>query len=417
MTKSRDLANAATALNAVTAAELQYVDGVTSAIQTQIDTKLATATAATTYVANSLADAKGDIFVATADNTVTRLPVGNSGEQIVADSSTSTGLRYQTPVQQNPVLNSAMQVWQRGTSFVPTTTTYSADRWQAYRGTTGSTVTRQVTGDTTNLPNIQYCARVSRDSGTTSTQDIYLSQAFESVNAIPFAGKTVTLSFYARKGANFSGSNNSQLNVNLYTGTGTDQNVLTGYTGSVTAIGQGQILTTTWVRYSFTATLATTATELQILFGFTPNGTAGVADYYEITGVQLEVGSVATPFKTYAATIQGELAACQRYYWRATGGDFVPHGLGFAVNTTTSVFNIQNPVSMRIAPTSVDYANVGVGLPGTGVYSITSLSIDRVTTNIASVSTSGSSGLTANRPYILQGVSGTTNFVGFSAEL
>jgi hypothetical protein len=42
MSKARDLANAGTALGAVTATELGYVDGVTSAIQTQIDAKEAT---------------------------------------------------------------------------------------------------------------------------------------------------------------------------------------------------------------------------------------------------------------------------------------------------------------------------------------------------------------------------------------
>ena len=42
MSKARDLANAGTALGAVTATELAFVDGVTSAIQTQIDTKEAT---------------------------------------------------------------------------------------------------------------------------------------------------------------------------------------------------------------------------------------------------------------------------------------------------------------------------------------------------------------------------------------
>lgn len=59
MTKARDLANAATALSAVTATELGYLDGVTSAIQTQINTK-----AATTYV---------DTKVAAADSTPTAL--------------------------------------------------------------------------------------------------------------------------------------------------------------------------------------------------------------------------------------------------------------------------------------------------------------------------------------------------------
>jgi hypothetical protein len=59
MTKARDLANAATALSAVTATELGYLDGVTSSIQTQMDTK-----ASTTYV---------NTTVAAADSTPTAL--------------------------------------------------------------------------------------------------------------------------------------------------------------------------------------------------------------------------------------------------------------------------------------------------------------------------------------------------------
>ena len=59
MTKARDLANAASALSAVSAIELGYIDGVTSAIQTQINTK-----ASTTYV---------NTAVAAADSTPTAL--------------------------------------------------------------------------------------------------------------------------------------------------------------------------------------------------------------------------------------------------------------------------------------------------------------------------------------------------------
>jgi hypothetical protein len=59
MTKARDLANAATALSAVSATELGYLDGVTSSLQTQMNTK-----AATTYV---------DTAVAAADSTPTAL--------------------------------------------------------------------------------------------------------------------------------------------------------------------------------------------------------------------------------------------------------------------------------------------------------------------------------------------------------
>lgn len=49
MTKARDLANAATALSAVTATELGYLDGVTSSLQTQMDAK-----ASTSYVASQI---------------------------------------------------------------------------------------------------------------------------------------------------------------------------------------------------------------------------------------------------------------------------------------------------------------------------------------------------------------------------
>lgn len=50
MTKARDLANAATALSAVSATELGYLDGVTSSIQTQLGTK-----ASTSYVDTAVA--------------------------------------------------------------------------------------------------------------------------------------------------------------------------------------------------------------------------------------------------------------------------------------------------------------------------------------------------------------------------
>lgn len=49
MSKARDIARAGTALTNVDATELGYLDGVTSAVQTQIDSKLATATASSTY--------------------------------------------------------------------------------------------------------------------------------------------------------------------------------------------------------------------------------------------------------------------------------------------------------------------------------------------------------------------------------
>ena len=302
--------------------------------------------------------AKGDLVAGTGTTTAAALTVGNNGETLVADSSTSTGLRYQAPVNANPVLNSAFQVWQRGTSFsFPAGTSaangFFADRWQTVTSANQAcTVSRIATGDTTNLPNIQYATRYQRNSGQTGLGILTIAQNFETINSIPYAGKTVTLSFYARAGANYSATS-SILGVRLASGTGTDQNVFSGFTGSSLPISQNATLTSTWQRFTFTATVPTTSTQLAIYLDFTPTGTAGAADYYDITGIQLEVGSVATPFKTYAGTIQGELAACQRYYF-----DFAKYqgDWAFAASYSTGTFasytsNMSYPVEMRTTPT------------------------------------------------------------------
>jgi hypothetical protein len=250
----------------------------------------------------------------------------------------------------NPVINSAFQIWQRGTSVAVTSSAYTADRWMGYRASAGGTISRQVTNDTTNLPSIQYCARVQRNSGNTSTDYIAIVNSFETINSIPYAGKTVTLSFYARAGANYSSTSNL-MQVILTTGTGTDQNALLSYTGGTNIVSQAATLTTTWQRFTYTAAVGSTATELGMYFYFSPTGTAGANDFFEITGVQIDVGSVALPFRTNGATLQGELAACQRYFWQiATGGDKAI-GTGFYNSGTELDCVFPTPVPMRTAPT------------------------------------------------------------------
>jgi len=98
MSKARDLANAGTALGAVSATELGYVDGVTSAIQTQIDTKAPSSTAVTltgtqtltnktltnpviaSVINNTLTTTTGDMIYASAANTPARLAIGSTDQ-------------------------------------------------------------------------------------------------------------------------------------------------------------------------------------------------------------------------------------------------------------------------------------------------------------------------------------------------
>ena len=259
------------------------------------------------------------------------------------------------PFTRNAIINGGADIWQRGTSFTVASnyTTYTADRFIAYRGglNAGATLSRQATGDTTNLPFIQYCIRYQRDNGNTATGDLTLLYGIETANSISYAGKQITFSFYARKGANYSATS-SLLQVRVDSGTGTDQSIGTGYTGQASVISSSATLTTTWQRFTFTGTVASTATELGFYVYGSPTGTAGAADYYEITGIQLEAGSQATPFtRAGGGTIQGELAACQRYYFSIGTGTGRALMNCSAFNSTSAFGIFRFPVVMRTAPT------------------------------------------------------------------
>jgi hypothetical protein len=318
----------------------------------------------------------------------------------------------------NFIINGGMDIWQRGTSIAFTSTRlYTTDRFQALQASGGNcTVSRQVTGDTTNLPNIQYAARVGRDSGTTQTGIVYFAQSIETINSVPLAGQTVTVSFYARKGANFSATSDI-LNVVVATGTGTDQNILAGFTGSATAISTNKTLTATWQKFTASATLASTTTEIGFYVNYTPTGTAGAADYFEITGVQLEKAASASDFSRAGGTIALELAACQRYFVNFGGSATYEHFCaGFAKNTTGTIHALSFPVEMRVAPTAsvsaVGNFEVFAGGSTATCTNVTFGFIGKKTTSIEGTTT----GLTALAGTVL--LSNTTNArLIFSAEL
>jgi hypothetical protein len=325
----------------------------------------------------------------------------------------------------NIVINGGFDIWQRGTSGTANSSNagagYNADRWQNRFETGALTVSRQATSDTTNLPNIQYCARVQRNSGNTVTNPIYHVQTIETSNTIPRVGQTVILSFYARKGANFSATSNT-LTAILDGGTGTDQNIF-GFTGYASLISSAVTLTSTWQRFTATATVTSTLTELGVGFSYTPVGTAGANDYFEVTGVQLELGTSATAFQTATGTIQGELAACQRYYYRAQAtANYTRWGIGQCTSSTAAAGFVSFPITMRTSPTALEQtgtaSNYGLTTSTGSVNALSTVpTFDSASPDGSTVVFTVSSGLTAGNATQLLPNGTTAPYLGWSAEL
>lgn len=394
---------------------------------TETDTWVPVGVGAHTHsdIPNTLVDAKGDLITATADNVPARLAKGADGTILVADSSTSTGLAWQPYAAQNvagknKIINGDFAIWQRGTSASMTSTNfYLADRWESIRSgyAAGMTVSRQSAG----LTGFQYCARIQRDSGNTSTATMYHSQTIETINSIPLQGKTVTVSFWARAGAGLS-SSGTYLQPQIESSNTTDQPYRSVGDGSGTTVLVNSIrtLSTAWQKFTTTATIPANATQVFISFKYAPTGTAGAADYYDLAGVQVELGSVDTPFTTATGTIQGELAACHRYYQRYSA-DSVFDDLGYSgkATSTTVIYAGRNPwVPFRVTPSSVDFANVtwiiSWGAATTGISAIALSAFASADTPLLTFTTTG---LTAGTSYIILAGNTANAYIGLSAEL
>jgi hypothetical protein len=316
----------------------------------------------------------------------------------------------------NALYNSSFDIWQRGTTFTGVSPYYGADRMIFARagGGSGGTWTRQNSG----LTGFQYSVRAQRDSGNTATNVFRVAaQSLETADSLKFAGKTVTFSFYAKVGANYSGG--STITGIILSGTGTDQQGYGGgFTGEAVVVSTALSgVSTSWQRFSVTGTVASNATEIAVNVQYSPSGTAGANDWVEVTGYQLEQGSVATPYSRMTGSIQQELAACQRYYWRTTGALHTIGGGGIAGNTTECYIPVNHPVTMRVAPTSIDTANLRLQIISNS-FAVTSTTISAAAPNLTMVKANTASGLTATtQSYQLYTDNSSTNHFGLSAEL
>jgi hypothetical protein len=253
-----------------------------------------------------------------------------------------------------------------------------------------------------------------------------VQQRIESVRT--FAGQTVTVSFWAK--AN-SGTPKIATELIQNFGSGGSTQV-TNYAGQVT-------LSTSWARYSVTISLPSisgktigTSDALYLLLFVSAGtdfnartGSLGIqSNTFEFWGVQVEAGSIATPFQTASGgSIQGELAMCQRYYWRipasASANFQVFSNTGWYQSSTNFEAVHRMPVSMRVAPTTLDFAGTlqVLDTAGTGITTTTG-SISAAESNPDTVRVNWTvTGATSGRFGNVRAAGSATAYVGFGAEL
>lgn len=248
----------------------------------------------------------------------------------------------------NPVRNPSGLIAQRGTSVsIAGAAQGTLDGWIGYRGgsVAGMTVSRAAVVDTQGAA---HAIHVQRDSGNSGVQVLNLAQALTTLNSLKYAGKQITFSFRAAKGADFSAAA-STLPVYLLYGTGTDQSYSNGITGQATLATVNAVLSTSLATYSATVNVPSNATQLHIVPIYTPVGTAGAADYYRIKDVRIDEGAYALPHSEPDDDAQLHRA---QFFFHRVGGTNLDHiGIGLASLTTKGEVHIPFPRTMRAIPT------------------------------------------------------------------
>jgi hypothetical protein len=279
-----------------------------------------------TAIQPTLLDAKGDLIAATAADTPARLAVGANGESLVADSSTATGLRWQGSFEagKNKIINGDFRINQRAFSSTTTTGTYGFDRWLMIGNDGTTTYSAQTftagTAPVAGYEGINFARLVSSGQTGVNAYSI-LQQKIEDVRT--FAGQRITISFWAK-----ASSGTPKVSVNVYQDFGSGGSA-GAYSYPDTAALQNVTINTSWTRYSFSILVAGisgktigTGSNLTVYLwtsaGTTYNAQTNSMGIQSATidfwGVQVEAGSVATPFQTATGTLQGELSACMRYF-------------------------------------------------------------------------------------------------------
>jgi len=358
------------------------------------------------------------------DITAGTLPIarGGTGGTTQATAAAALGvlpLSSYYAAGKNCIINSAFDVWQRASGVTSLTQSsfsgysYFADRWRyGATGGTGKTVVQsQITFSPGTAPVSGYEGKFYLRVSTTVTGSGYtyegVEQPIEDVRT--FAGSTVTVSFWAKT---TSSSINFTPKLTQYFGSGGSADVVTS--------GSTILVTTSWTRFTQTFTVPSVSGKTlvdgsSLIFAITPN-TGNTLYTLDLWGVQIEQGSIATPFTTASETFAGELALCQRYYYRLynSSGTATTFATGVRFSTTVAWIHLRFPNTMRVAPSALESSGT--------VNIVTTTGLDASSTTFGEANPDGVRLASTTTAVAAAGVGviarlNASAYVGFSAEI
>ena len=366
-------------------------------------------------------------------------PTGIAGEAM---------LRAETPQEQfnligagrrNILYNGAFEIAQRGTSITSVDNNeYTLDRWKIVEGSTAVFTATQSTDAPNGFAHSLKLDVTTADSSVVGTDYCILNQPLEGYDIISFAAGTTdakyhSLSFWVKSNItgtfiaglryNNSGKNSGQAytidqantwehktvvfppqSTNAPNYDNTEELSLYFWLLAGSNFSGGSSLETGWSTADNTRAVGQT------------NLVASTSNEIYFTGVQLEVGKVATPFehRSYGE----ELALCQRYYQEYGGSYYYPFTMAVGISSTLARSIFTFPVPMRAAPTFTSTNATSINLDGTSTQTVSSLTgdISTPTSHMMNINTSTGFGAdgTACRVY---GSNGTYSAIKFDAEL
>jgi len=341
-------------------------------------------------------------------------------------------------VLKNRIINGDMRIDQRnaGASTTPTTSTYSLDRWISVLTAASKFSVQQNAGSVTPPAGFtNYLGVTSLSAYSVPAGDfLTIAQKIEGYNIADLGfgtanAKTITISFWVR--SSITGTlgacliNGDTTRSYPFTYTISSANTWEQKTVTISGDTSGTWATTTSAGMSLNFGLAVGSTYSGAANSWSSGGYYGAtgvtntlatngATLY-ITGVQLEIGTSATPFER--RLYNQELANCQRYYLKigpSGSSGYAKIGFGVATGSSTNPIYISTPVTMRSTP-SITQSGCASSI-GSANSTITAVAVNGLNQN--GVDTTFTCGTyTIGQCVCIQGNANTAAYVDLSAEL